>query len=275
MSAATPTNGSDGSARRARFQGKVVLVTGSSRGIGREIAAAFAAEGAHVVITSCDAGEVHAVHRQFEEHGWSAMPCVADVRDAEAIARMVEAILARWSAIDILVNNAAIFPKRIPFLEIPFENWREVIDVNLFGVVRVTQAVGRVMARQSEGGRIVNISSLNASRYRVTTIGQTQYNVAKAALDNLTMGLAMELAPHGIIVNAIAPGFVDSTTLGKEDGQDDDPLRQDYLEGGRIPLRRYGQPRDCANLVLFLASPECTYMAGETVRIDGGLSFIF
>lgn len=176
--------------------------------------------------------------------------------------------------IHILVNNAAVFPERIPFLDVTLERWFEVLDVNLLGVFRCTQAVAAEMVRQKTAGRIVNISSINAIRYRRATFGQTQYNVSKAALDNLTKGLAMELAPHGIIVNGIAPGFV-AAPMAKQDSLEEESMKKEYLKSGRVPLGRFGTPEDCANLALFLASEDCTWMTGETIHQDGGMHFTF
>ena len=187
---------------------------------------------------------------------------------------MVRLVIKKWGTIDILVNNAAIFPERVPFVDVTLDRWREVLDVNLLGVFCCTQAVALEMIRNKTAGRIINISSINAMRYRGGIFGQTQYNVSKAALDNLTKGLAMELAPHSIIVNGIAPGFV-LTRMTEQDSLDEDNLKKEYLESGRIPLGRFGTAEDCANLVLFLASNDCTWMTGETIHQDGGMHFTF
>ena len=202
------------------------------------------------------------------------MSFVCDVRADDQIRDMVDAVVKQWGAIHILVNNAAIFPERIPFSDMSVDRFDEVLSVNLLGVFRCTQLVAREMIKTKTPGRIINISSINATRYRRKTFGQSQYNVSKAALDNLTKGLAMELAPYGILVNGIAPGFV-MTKMAKEDSLEDDDLKEEYLESGRIPLGRFGTPEDCAKLSLFLASDECTWMTGETIHQDGGMHFIF
>ena len=127
---------------------------------------------------------------------------------------------------------------------------------------------------QNQVETMVRISSINGVRYRRKTFGQTQYNASKAALDNLTKGLAMELAPYSILVNAIAPGFV-QTQMAETDPLAEDSFKTEYLESGRIPLGRYGTPQDCANLALFLASDECIWLTGEVIHQDGGLNFVF
>lgn len=257
-----------------RLNSKVAVITGSGRGIGAAIASRFAAEGARVAILDCSAAEAGSVADAIAAGSGIARAYVCDIRNEAQVEAAMQAVVDDWAGLDVLVNNAAIFPERVPFAEVTFAQWKEVIDVNLFGAYRCSQAAARHMITQQTAGRIVNISSLNAFRYRRGTYGQTQYNVSKAALDNLTKGLAMELAPYGIIVNGIAPGFV-RTRLSAADSLDDPDFRREYLESGRIPLRRYGSPEDCARLALFLASEECTWITGETIHQDGGMHFTF
>jgi NAD(P)-dependent dehydrogenase (short-subunit alcohol dehydrogenase family) len=257
-----------------RFKNKVALVTGSGRGIGRAIAEKFASEGAKVVLIDRNESELNSAAEQIKSQHDSLLPIVCDVRVESDVTKMVSRVVQKWGEIHILVNNAAVFPERIPFLDVTLERWFEVLDVNLLGVFRCTQAVAAEMVRQKTVGRIVNISSINAIRYRRATFGQTQYNVSKAALDNLTKGLAMELAPHGIIVNGIAPGFV-AAPMAKQDSLEEESMKKEYLKSGRVPLGRFGTPEDCANLALFLASEDCTWMTGETIHQDGGMHFTF
>ena len=186
----------------------------------------------------------------------------------------MQSVVEHWGTIDILVNNAALFPERVPFPLVKFQQWQEVIDVNIFGTFHCTQAVAREMIRNKKGGKIINISSVNGIRYRRGTYGQTQYNVSKGALDNFTKGLAVELAPYGIIVNGIAPGFV-RTVMAGSDPLDEPEFKKEFLDSGRIPLGRYGVPEDCANLAVFLASDECTWMTGDTIFQDGGMHITF
>lgn len=204
----------------------------------------------------------------------AALAFTCDLRDSARVQSVVQSVVEHWGTIDILVNNAALFPERVPFPLVKFQQWQEVIDVNIFGTFHCTQAVAREMIRNKKGGKIINISSVNGIRYRRGTYGQTQYNVSKGALDNFTKGLAVELAPYGIIVNGIAPGFV-RTVMAGSDPLDEPEFKKEFLDSGRIPLGRYGVPEDCANLAVFLASDECTWMTGDTIFQDGGMHITF
>jgi 3-oxoacyl-[acyl-carrier protein] reductase len=257
-----------------RFPDKVALVTGAARGIGRAIAERFAMEGARVVAMDCSEPELKSTADTIRTMQAGVLSFVCDVRVQSQVHDMVQETIQQWGTIDILVNNAAIFPERVPFIDVTFDRWREVLDVNLMGVFCCTQAVVLEMIRTRTPGRIINISSINALRYRRGIFGQTQYNVSKAALDNLTKGLAMELAPHGIVVNGIAPGFV-KTPMAQGDSLDDEGLKKEYLKSGRIPLGRFGAVDDIANMAVFLASNDCTWMTGETIHQDGGMHFTF
>jgi NAD(P)-dependent dehydrogenase (short-subunit alcohol dehydrogenase family) len=256
-----------------RFHNRVVLVTGSDRGIGRGIAAAFAGEGAALILTSPTPAALETAAAELRKGGADVLACPADLRDRSVIDGMVEAALSRWGRIDVLVNNAAVFPARKPFLEQTYQDWNDVLQVNVLGTFHVTQAVARIMAHVG-GGRVVNISSLNSTHYRPAATGITQYGASKAALNNMTKGWALELAPHGIVVNGVAFGFV-RTGMAAGDGLDTEEFQRDYIQNRRIPLARVGTPEDCAQVVLFLASPACTGMTGETIQHDGGLDFTF
>lgn len=257
-----------------RFAQKVVLVTGSGKGIGRAIARSFAAEGAKVVITARTATDTEAVAEEIGSAGGEALAFPCDLRDRPRVDDLVDSVFSQWGRIDILVNNAAIFPKRIPFLEQTYDDWNDVLQVNVMGTFHVTQAVARAMARTHTAGRIVNISSLNSTRHRVEATGTTQYGASKAALDNMTKGWALELAPHDIIVNGVALGFV-RTAMADDDGLDSEDFQREYIRRRRIPLARVGSVNDCARMVLFLASEDCAWMTGETVHQDGGIHFTF
>lgn len=256
-----------------RFIDQVVLVTGSERGIGRGIAAAFVREGARVIISCRTPHALDAAATELSRESADVLACLADLRDRPAIDRMVAAAVERWGRIDVLVNNAAVFPRRVPFLEQTYDDWNDVLQINVMGTFHVTQAVARVMARAG-GGRIINISSLNSTHYRPNATGITQYGASKAALNNMTKGWALELAPHGIVVNAVALGFV-RTAMAADDGFESEDFQRDYIRRRRIPLARVGTTDDCAQLVLFLASRECTWMTGEIIQQDGGINFTF
>jgi 3-oxoacyl-[acyl-carrier protein] reductase len=257
-----------------RLSNKVALVTGSGRGIGKAIAESMASQGARVVVTARTESQVQETADAIRASGGEALALPGDLREKGAVEAMIDAAVDQWGRIDILVNNAAWFPGRVPFLDSDEQRWRDIVDTNLISVMRITQLVARRMVADKVHGRIVNISSINGIRYRVGTDGQTEYNACKAALDNLTCGWAMELAPHGIAVLGVAPGFIVTRSL------DSDPVEEEsfikaYLEDGRIPQRRLGKPEDCARLVCFLASDDCSYVTGETIYQDGGMHFIF
>ena len=234
----------------------------------------FGAEGCKVVATARTETEIRATCESIKAKGGAALAFTCDLRDSARVQSVVQSVVEHWGTIDILVNNAALFPERVPFPLVKFQQWQEVIDVNIFGTFHCTQAVAREMIRNKKGGKIINISSVNGIRYRRGTYGQTQYNVSKGALDNFTKGLAVELAPYGIIVNGIAPGFV-RTVMAGSDPLDEPEFKKEFLDSGRIPLGRYGVPEDCANLAVFLASDECTWMTGDTIFQDGGMHITF
>ena len=258
----------------SRLDQKVALVTGAARGIGRAVAERFAREGARVMVLDVNAGGVASTCNAITKAGGEALAAVCDVRHRRIVDAAVQGAMQRWGRVDVLINNAAVFPARVPFLDQTCEQWNDVLQVNVMGAFHATQAVARCMAKSSLGGRIVNVSSLNATHYRAGATGITQYGASKAALENMTKGWALELGAYGIVVNGVAFGFV-RTDMAAGDGLDSEEFKQTYLERGRIPLRRVGTTSDCASLILFLASDECTGLTGEIIRQDGGLSFTF
>jgi NAD(P)-dependent dehydrogenase (short-subunit alcohol dehydrogenase family) len=242
------------------FQGRVVIVTGAGHGIGRAIAAAFAAAGAAVVLADIDtdrAQEVGAeLGRRFDAR---TLPVATDVRDSVSVAAMVERAVAACGQIDVLVNNAGIYPNT-PVLDISEGEWDAVFDTNVKGMFLASQAVAQQMVKQGSGGRIVNISSGSATSGRR---GAAHYCASKAAVNMLTRVLAIELAPHDIVVNAVAPGLIEVP---------DWSLREEYIKAlvAATPLGRVGQPEDVARAVLYLASPQASYIAGTVLGVDGG-----
>jgi NAD(P)-dependent dehydrogenase (short-subunit alcohol dehydrogenase family) len=257
-----------------QFLKKVVLVTGAGRGIGRAIAAAFAAEGARLVICARTKAELESAALEFQHEGAEVVSSACDLRDRAAVDKLVETAMERWGRIDVLVNNAAVFPKRIPFLEQSYDDWNDVLQINVMGTFHITQSVVRAMVASGKPGRIVNISSINSTKCRVDATGATQYGASKAALDHITKALALELAPHGILVNGLALGFV-RTNMAADDGLESEEFLREYIHRRRIPVGRVGNPADCANMVLFLASERCAWITGETIHQDGGMHFTF
>ena len=242
-----------------RLQGKVAIITGAARGIGRETALLFAAEGAKVVI--CDLlDEGEEVAEEIRSRGGEAIFYKLDVTDRDAVKRMVDAVVERYGRIDILVNNAGI-TRDAQFLKMTEEDWDKVIAVNLKGVFNVTQAVAPVMVAQGKG-KIVNAASVVAL---YGNFGQTDYVASKAGVIGMTKVWARELGRKGINVNAVAPGFIQTEMTAKV------PEKVLQMVRERTPLGRLGTPRDVAYAYLFLASEESDYVNGAVLSVDGGL----
>jgi 3-oxoacyl-[acyl-carrier protein] reductase len=243
------------------LEGKVALVTGGSRGIGRAIAISLAEAGANVVVNyagnEAAAAEVAA---HIESLGRKALIIKANVGNSAEVDAMVKKTLEAFGQLDILVNNAGITRDNL-IMRMKDEEFDEVINTNLKGVFNCVRSVTRTMMKQ-RSGRIINISSVVGS---MGNPGQANYVAAKAGVIGLTKSAARELASRGITVNAIAPGFI---TTDMTDKLSDEMKAQLLLQ---IPLARFGQPDDIAKTVLFLASNEASYMTGQTLHIDGGM----
>ena len=251
--------------------GKVALVTGAARGIGRAVAEVFVREGAAVMIADLAGSDGAATAATLCDMGGQAAYTAADVtQDAEA---MVAATVKYFGRLDILVNNAGIF-YNADALATSFDDWFKAVDVIFYGAFHCSRAAGRVMVAQGQGGRIVNVSSING----FLGMGQSShYNTAKGAVDQLTRCLAVEWAPHNILINGVAPGFVD-TPMSIVDGVNEletPDFQEIYVRRRRIPLARAAQPTEIAEAVCFLASPRCSYITGHTIVVDGGLSVTF
>ncbi|MBC7235223.1 MAG: glucose 1-dehydrogenase [Chloroflexi bacterium] len=239
-----------------KLRGKVAVVTGGGRGIGRAISKRFAAEGAAVVIAQRDIATGQATVGEIEATGGSACFQPTDVGRPEDVERLMAQTVEHLGRIDILVNNAAILGENGHLLDIPLETWEAVIRVNLTGVFLCSQAAARVMARQ-RSGCIIHLSSTNG------TIPQPRcaaYAAAKGGVELLTRSMAVDLAPYGIRVNAIAPGPIQSRA------PDDEPPHAT----GLTLLGRAGLPAEVANVAAFLASDEASFITGECIAVDGG-----
>ncbi|MCL4426226.1 MAG: 3-oxoacyl-[acyl-carrier-protein] reductase [Firmicutes bacterium] len=243
------------------LDGRVALVTGASRGIGRAIALALAQEGAVVAVNyAAQAQAAQAVVQAIEERGGQAVALPADVSDARQVEAMVKETLDRFGRIDILVNNAGVTRDGL-IMRMKDSDWEQVISTNLRGAFLCARAVARPMLKQ-RGGRIINISSVVGL---TGNVGQVNYASAKAGLIGLTKSLARELASRQITVNAIAPGFIE-TDMTRELSEE---TRQAMQKG--IPLGRAGQPEDVAKAVVFLASAMADYITGQVLAVDGGM----
>jgi L-rhamnose 1-dehydrogenase len=247
-----------------RLEGKVAIVTGAARGIGRAIALSFGHEGARVAIVDLREAEGLETVRLIETAGGQACFVSADVSDSAQVHDMVRAVLGRWGTIDILVNDAGICPFE-GFLEMPEALWDQVLDVNLKGYFLVSQAVARVMVDRGIRGRIIAVSSISAE---FGGSSQAHYCASKAGINLLVKSMAISLGPHGITVNAVLPGTIE-TDINREALVD--PIARDYWSK-RAPLGRLGQPEDIAGPVLFFATDDSAWCTGALLVVDGGTS---
>ena len=243
------------------FRGCVALVTGAGHGIGRAISAAFAVQGAAVAVVDRDVSRAEEVVAELRgRFSTPALPLHCDVSDSAAVTAMVRAGGAELGRIDVLVNNAGIYPNT-PVLDMGEAEWDAVFDVNVKGMFLVSQAVARQMIARGDGWPDRQ-HLLRRGRSRAA-LGAAHYCSSKAAVNMLTRVLAIELAPHGIIVNAVSPGLIEVP---------DWSLREEYVDAlvGATPLGRIGQPEDIARAVLYLASPQATFITGTVLSVDGG-----
>ena len=242
------------------LDGKVAIVTGSSRGIGKAAALALAEQGGKVVVNyarSSDAAE--AVVKQIEGMGGVAIALQANVSKADEVDALIKATMDKFGRIDVLVNNAGITRDTL-LLRMKPEDWQAVIDLNLTGVFLCTRAVSKIMLKQ-RSGRIINISSVAGL---MGNPGQANYSAAKAGVIGFTKTIAKELAPRGVTANVVAPGFIETDMTG------DLKNTEEILK--YIPLGRYGQPEEVAGLIRFLASdPAAAYITGQVMNMDGGM----
>ena len=256
-----------------RFADKRIIVTGSGRGIGRAIARRFAEEGAAVAISDIDRETAEATAAEINETGGTALAIELDVRSSESVRAMLDAVVAEWGRVDVLVNNAGITIAK-PVVEFTEEEWERTLDINLKGVFRCSQLAAVQMITQG-GGKIINLSSESGKTAKPNF---TIYAASKFGVVGFTQGLAQELAPHGITVNAVCPGIVHTPmweeldrVLAKRMGKKEGEILATRKE--QIPLGRLEQPEDVAGVVAFLASDDANYMTGQSVNVTGGREF--
>jgi len=242
------------------LKGKVALITGSGRGIGRAIALKFAREGADVISLDIDIQSARETAREVESLGRKAQSYSCDISNFEATQEVLKAAIEHFGKLDILVNNAGITKDNL-LLRMTEEEWDLVLKVNLKGVFNVTKAVLRQLLKQ-KSGKIINIASVIGI---MVNVGQANYAASKAGVIAFTKSLAKEVASRNINVNAIAPGYI-QTRMTESLSED---IKRQMLS--MIPLSRFGVPEDVANCALFLASSLSDYITGQVIVVDGGL----
>lgn len=255
------------------LSGKTAIVTGGARGIGFAIATRLAQAGTKVMIADLKKEEADKAAAELTSLGYQAKAIAIDVSSEDQVQKMVDETISSFSTIDILVNNAGIFPS-IPISEMTAENFDHVIATNLKSVFLCTKKVSEKMITQAKGGKIINITSIDA--LHPSTIGLAHYDASKHGVWGFTKNSALELAQHKIWVNAIAPGGI--ATPGVAELQKDAPVpngvdMSKMLESflAKIPLKRMGEPDDIAKVALFLASDMSSYMTGSQIVVDGGV----
>jgi glucose 1-dehydrogenase/3-oxoacyl-[acyl-carrier protein] reductase len=247
------------------LQDKVVLVTGAGRGIGEGLARDFGRHGCRVAVHYYrEAEEAGETCRVIEAAGGMAAAFAADLSLSQDRERLFAEVLERFGRLDVLVNNAGLDPGEIDFLNCTEAQYNAVLDLNLRGLFFCIQAAARQMVKQGSGGQVVNISSIQGQQ---TFPNKSAYAASKGGIDALTRALALDLAPHGIRVNAIAPGFIE---VDRSIRATPDYDRQEV--GGRIPIGRVGVPADISALAIFLASDESAFITGQVILSDGGSS---
>ncbi|MCD5390967.1 3-oxoacyl-[acyl-carrier-protein] reductase [candidate division NPL-UPA2 bacterium] len=239
---------------------KVAIVTGAAQGIGKAIAVALAREGANIVIVDINLEGAKATAREIESLGRGALVFEVDVSRADQVNEMVKKVLDSFKRIDILINNAGITRDAL-IVRMDESDWDKVMEINLKSAFNCSKAVARPMMKQ-RSGKIINIASVIGL---VGNVGQSNYAASKAGIIGLAKSLAKELAPRGINVNAIAPGFI-KTEMTERLSQE---VRAEMLK--RIPLARFGDVEDVARVVLFLVSDAAGYITGQVLNVDGGM----
>ncbi len=245
------------------------VITGASSGIGRATALRFAADGYDVCVNARRVERLQALVNRLPPRQHRV--CAGDYSDPDVIESMKQVILRDWGQVDVLVNCAGVF-HGADAIDAPVEEWRKSFDTMCWGGIYITRMAVPLMRA---GGRIIHITSIHGERAEAQA---SAYAMAKAALNQFCRVLAVELAPRNILVNAIAPGFIDTEMSIRPDGVNEletDWFRANYVQGHHLPLRRPGQPEEVAGVAAFLAGPDATYITGQVITVDGGLTITF
>ncbi len=253
--------------------GRVALVTGAAKGIGEGIAAHLAGAGTRVMLADIDVTTANTAAAALCTRGLDAVAVACDMADPASVEAAVKSTLERFGSLDILVNNAAIYPMS-PLADMPLELWDRVLNTNLRGVFVASRAAAPHLCRAGGHGRLINISSINTAK---SYVGMAHYDASKGGLEAFTRSYALEFASHGVTANVIAPGAVKTpgsfsvrSNLAKLRGEDTTE-QVDAEFASRIPLGRWASPSDIGQAVLLLATPAAGYITGQTVYVDGGL----
>lgn len=247
---------------------KNALISGASSGIGKATARRFAAEGYNVCLTARRAHLLEQLLAELPEG--QHLACPGDYGDPQTAERIQAMLAEQWGRVDVLVNCAGVCQPTDPFAA-SLDDWRQQFDLMMNGAMYLTRAA---VALMPDGGRIIHITSIHGERVEK---GFSSYAVAKAAINQYCRALALELAPRNILVNAIAPGFVDTpmSVVNGVNELESEWFRQNYVEGHHLPLRRAGQPEEIAGAAWFLAGPDASYITGQVLTVDGGLTLTF
>jgi len=244
-----------------RFKDDIVIVTGSTRGIGKEVAKSFAQEGAVVMVLGRDEKSAARIKEEIVQKGFRAESFGCDVTNPVKVQKIVNKILDKYKRVDILVNNAGIAKDNL-LSRMSETDWDDVINVNLKGVYSFTKAITKAMLKAKKG-KIINVSSIIGMK---GNIGQANYAASKAGIIGFTKAMALELASRGININAVAPGYIETDMTSQLNDNARDEIQRS------IPMGKLGTPKDVAGVCLFLASKEAGYITGQTITIDGGMA---